>query len=118
LHPASIAHDIVLAESKHAIAFAAEETITSRVAFLVLVLKMLRAIDFDDELRGVRDKIVNVWTDRRLAAKPYAIQPMCAHSVPDDSLSIGQIAPQSSCARATLLAHTPFRRVQCVCHGA
>src|SRR5262249_6073070 len=81
---------------------------------LLLVIKVMSAVDLHDEFRFVRNEVDDVWTDRRLPTKTCAVQAMRSHAVPDDSLGIGQIAPQRARMRANLFSQRPSR----VRHGA
>jgi len=92
----------VVVESQHAIALAREKAIPSRVAFLMRRLEMLPAVNFDDDLRRMRDEVHDVRSDRRLAAKADAFEAMRAQSVPNDPLGIGQISAQRARADAQL----------------
>jgi hypothetical protein len=45
-----IGHNIVIVEAKNSITFSAEKRVTAHIALLLLSLKMLAAIELNDEL--------------------------------------------------------------------
>jgi hypothetical protein len=61
------------------------------------VVVMLPTIQFDHELCGVRDKIDDVGTDRRLTTKTNAVQSVSADSAPNYLLGFCGVFAQ--CAR-------------------
>jgi len=88
-HPVPIPRHVEIAETKHTIALGFEKTRAPRIALLLLVFEVLSTVDFNDELRRMRNEVDDVWTDRRLSSETYAIQPMRPHAIPDDALGIG-----------------------------
>jgi hypothetical protein len=104
-----ICHDVVIVEAKHAIPLGSEKRIASRVALLMLCFKMLRAIDLYDQPRAVTDKVNNERTNRILAPKACAMEPVGTYGIPDDPLGIRQIPSQRSRADALPRWHTPSR---------
>jgi hypothetical protein len=84
----------MIVDSQHAISSGSKKRVTSRVALLMLSFEMLRAIDLYDQPRIVTDKVDNEGANWNLSPKTRTIQPVGAHRVPDDSLSVRQISPQ------------------------
>jgi len=66
----------VIVESKNAKTLRCEERIATRIAFEMLRLKVLSAINFDDEVRRVAKKIGDIGTDWHLSPKARAIHTM------------------------------------------
>jgi hypothetical protein len=79
----------MIVEPENTKTFRYQKGIAPCVTLHVLRLKMLPAIEFDDEICSVTDKIHHVRTNRRLPPKTRAIHPMGAKLVPDRSLSVG-----------------------------
>jgi len=93
-HPCAVGHDVVIAEAQHAKTLTREKGVPTRVALLVPWLKMLTAIDLDDETCGMTDEIHDVWTNRGLATKACALHPMAAQRRPYQSLGISRVCSQ------------------------
>jgi hypothetical protein len=89
-----IGHDVAIVEPKHAVAWALQISVASRVAPLVLSLEVLGAVDLDDEPCIVTDEIDDERSDWSLPPKARAIEPMSAHAVPDDPLGVSEAPPQ------------------------
>ena len=71
----SIAQDIGIPEAEDPVAFRFKPPITLDVAF---ILRVLPAIDLDDQMPIVTNKINNEASDRCLPAKAKTIQPVPA----------------------------------------
>src|ERR1700687_2736713 len=99
----------MVAESKHAIAFTCEETVPSRVTLLILRLEMLSTVNLNDQARVVADEVDDEGSNRGLAPKACAVEPVRAHHIPDDPLGIGQISAQRARADAQLGRDMPGR---------
>jgi hypothetical protein len=97
-----ICHDVMVAESQHAIAFAREETVPSRVTLFILCLEMLSAVDLNDQARVVAHEVDDEGSNRCLAAKACAVEPVRAHRIPDNPLGIGQVSAQRARTDAQL----------------
>jgi hypothetical protein len=104
-----IRHDVVIVESQHAIAFACEETVPSRVTLLILRLEMLSAVNLDDQARVLADEVDNEGTNGCLTPKACAVEPVRAHRIPDDPLGLGQVSAQRARADAQLGRDLPGR---------
>jgi hypothetical protein len=104
-----ICHDIVIVESKHAVASGFQICVASRVTSLVLRFEMLRTIDLDDHTCVMTDEVDDEGTDRCLSSKACAIKAMSAYAVPDDPLGVGEISPQRARADAQFGGDTPGR---------
>jgi hypothetical protein len=83
----------VIAESKDAKSLRSKKRIAPPIPRFVPVFEMLSAIDLDDQLRGVRDEIDDVRSDRRLSAKTGSVEPVRTEAVPHASFSLGQVLP-------------------------
>src|SRR4029078_13275489 len=81
-----VCHYIVVIEAKNAKSFRREKGIKLHVALRVCVFKMLPAVQLNNQIGCVTDKICDVRADRSLAAEACAIQTMSAKRVPDHSL--------------------------------
>jgi hypothetical protein len=101
----------VIIESKNAKALRGEECVTPLVARFMRIIEMLAAVDFDNELCGVRKEIGDVGAERSLPAEAGAFQPMRTQAVPNDTLGLGQIVAKRSRAQAHFRFHLPGRRV-------
>src|ERR1043165_4692030 len=87
----SIGQNIRIPEAENPVAFRLEPTIALDVAF---VLRVLSAVDFDDQVSLVTDEIDNEAPNGRLPAEAKAAQPMSAQRRPSTLLSGGHLAPQ------------------------
>jgi hypothetical protein len=92
-HTSTICHHIAIAESKDAKSLRSKKRIAPFVPRFVSFFEMLSAIDLGDQLRGVRDEIDDVRTDRSLTAKACAFEAMRTEAVPDGAFSFGQVLP-------------------------
>jgi hypothetical protein len=113
-HPCAVGHDVVIAEAQHAKTLTREKGVPTRVALLVPWLKMLTAIDLDDETCGMADEIYDVWTNRGLATKACALHPMVAQRRPYQSLGSSRVCSQRARSNELLRGQMPawsFRRV-------
>jgi hypothetical protein len=85
----------MIVETEHTIALSQEIRVAPSVACDVPGFKVLAAVNFDDELGSVADKIDDVGADGRLSAETCPLKPVGAHVVPDDAFGIGHVASQS-----------------------
>jgi hypothetical protein len=99
----------MIAEAQHPIAFAFKKTIAPRVAPLMRILEMLPAIDFDDHVRIMTNKVDDERTDRRLPPEACAVEPVRTHPVPNDPFRIRHVSTQRARANAQLGRHLPRR---------
>jgi hypothetical protein len=79
-------------ESNHSQAAVLHPGIAGGVA--ILALFMHRAIDFDNERRGVTVKIRDEWAERMLSAKLEAAELLAAENVPEFGFDRSKIATQ------------------------
>lgn len=86
---AAIGHDVAIVETQNAKALIGEKCRAARVGAFLISGKMLSAIEFDNEMRGMTDKINDEGSYRDLALKAGAVQAMSAQSRPNSTLRIG-----------------------------
>src|SRR5438876_10103920 len=84
----------MIVEPQNTIALPRQESISTCIPFTMLRLKMLSAIDFNYQLRGVADEIHDVGADRSLAPKTCAIHSVSAQRAPNYPLCLGGVPPQ------------------------
>jgi len=84
-----VRHYVVIVETENTKTFRHQKSIAPCVTHHVLRLKMLPAIELDDKICGVADKIHHVGTDRGLPPEACTIHPMSTKFVPDHSFGIG-----------------------------
>src|SRR6187200_451122 len=72
-HALPIRHHVIIVETKHAKAPRNKKRITTRVALHGFLFKMLSAIEFDYQVRGVAYEIRNIKTNRRLPPEASTI---------------------------------------------
>ena len=93
-----VGHHVVIVEAEYAVTPRCEERIAARIAariaFEMLVLEMLPAVDLNHEVCGMADKVDNVRTDRRLPPEACAVQPVRAYCAPNDPFCICRILSQ------------------------
>jgi hypothetical protein len=83
----------MIVESQDAKSFPRQERISTRIALQMFRLKMLPAIDFDDEPRGMANEIHDIRPNRSLAPKACTIHSMGTQCPPNDQLCISGILP-------------------------
>jgi hypothetical protein len=73
-----IRHNVVIVEAQYPKSLAGQKGIPPRITLLVFRFKMLPSVELDHEIRRMADKVHYVRTNRRLATKACAVQPMAA----------------------------------------
>jgi hypothetical protein len=75
---AAVYHHVVIAEAKHLEAFCFNRGRALRIGPFAFIGKMLAAVEFNDELRGVTNEIGNISLDRDLPAEACTVQPIAS----------------------------------------
>jgi hypothetical protein len=78
----------MIVETQNAETFGRKNGITARIAFEVLRLKMLSAIDLDHEMRRVTYEVRDVGAHWRLPPETSSIQPVGAYGIPNNALCV------------------------------
>jgi hypothetical protein len=101
----SVAQDIGIPEAKDPVALRFKPPIALDVA---LILRMLSAVDFNDQRSLVTNKIDNEAPDRCLPPEAETAQPMSAQRRPKTLLGVGHIASQRLGACALKFGDRPM----------
>jgi hypothetical protein len=78
----------MIVETENAKAFRREKLIAPCIAVHICVFEMLAAVQFNNEIGGVTQKIRNIRPNRRLPPEDGAVEPMSAKGIPDNSLCV------------------------------
>jgi hypothetical protein len=106
-HSVAIGKHVVIVETQNAIPLGRQKGVSPRIALDVFRLEVLPAVDLDNDVGGVTNKVDDEGTDWRLTSKARTEQPVSAHSIPDGVLRIGGLLSKRSRARALPLRHLP-----------
>jgi hypothetical protein len=87
-----VGHDVVIVEPYNAIARPFQKDIATLIAFNVLFLEMLSAIELDHKHCRTANEIDDVGTDGRLAPETRTLHAIAAQCRPNFSLRIGGLA--------------------------
>jgi hypothetical protein len=101
----------MIVESEHPESFGREIRISPRVACAMLGLKVLSAIQLNDQLGRKTDEIDHVGTNWCLSAECRAEKSMCAQGIPDSAFGIGHIPTQRLGIAAKLSRNMPCRLI-------
>jgi hypothetical protein len=77
-----ILHDLIVGKPQHAISAGSKPLIASCIVTEAGLEIVTFAIDFDNELAGMRDEIGDVVTHRALSAKAEPGEPVCLQVTP------------------------------------
>src|SRR5690606_452437 len=101
-HAVCISQDVIVPETDHSIPFALQPR---RASYIAGAIRMLTAIEFDDQPAIGAKKIDNVMTDRHLSPKLKTEKGAVAQSHPETFFRFGLIDAQTACARDVLPSH-------------
>lgn len=91
-NPFKILQDIVVPDAQDGEALVLEKPCSSSV--IILLLSMLPAIDFDDQMSFETDQIKDIRAKRYLAAELQAVELTVAERAPEPALRLGLITAQ------------------------
>ncbi len=83
----------MIVESKNSKALRRKKRIAARISFDARIVKMLTAIDLNNETGGVADEVRNVRSNWCLPPKACIVQTVRTQRIPDDLLGIRRITP-------------------------
>lgn len=104
-----ILQNVAVDETQDSVTTTGEPRIAPCIGLLARFKIVTFAIQFDDNLRGMRNEIGNVSAHRRLPAKSKASETMRFELTPKQSLGASHCPSQSPCVAAVILRDTCVR---------
>jgi hypothetical protein len=92
-HTIPVCHHVVIIEAQDTKTLVSEITVAACVALLLVRLKMLTAVQFDNQLCLMAEEINDVGAHRRLPSEACATEPVSAQRGPQPTLRLRQIVP-------------------------
>jgi hypothetical protein len=91
-----VRHHIVIVEPQNSKALRCKKRIPPDVALDMGIFEMLTAIELNDEIGGMTDKVSNIGSTRCLPPKARTVEPVSSQFAPNQALCVRQITAQRS----------------------